>query len=268
MPAVRRVKTVILPDQIRQLKLFPAGISLAALDLVKVLALMAMLIDHVNTLFITPLDPLMYALGRMAFPLFTLIWAMNVHGNPERLQHRANRLWMWALLTQPAFMLAFRHHLPGYALNILFVFAAVTQLLALQHRCGKKGLMTGVMIVAALIVPLTPGSFGMAGLALACSLAVVYSPAMEKWHRAAELVAVISLACLNGVSHLVSAPADTLLFVTLPTLVLPLLAVTLVQKHTGEDGQRFMPRNFFYFAYAGHLLLAGILLCLHMPARA
>lgn len=185
---------------------------------------------------------------------------MNVHGNPERLQHRANRLWMWSILTQPAFMLAFRHQLPGYALNILFVFAAVTQLLALQHRYGKKGLMIGVMIVAALIVPLTPGSFGMAGLALASSLAVVYSPTMEKWHRAAELAAVISLACLNGVAHLVSAPADTLLFVTLPTLGLPFIAVSMAQKHTGEDGHRFMPRNFFYFAYAGHLLLAGCLL--------
>lgn len=251
---------MILSAKMRQLNLFPAGISPAALDQLKVLALMAMLIDHVNTLFITPLDPLMYALGRMAFPLFTLIWAMNVNGNPGRLQHRANRLWMWAILTQPAFMLAFRHQLPGYALNILFVFAAVTQLLALQHRYGKKGLITGVLIVAPLIVPLTPGSFGMAGMALACSLAVVYSPAMEKWRRAAELAAVISLACLNGISHLVSAAAETLLFATLPTLCLPLLAVSLIQQRNGEDGQRLLPRYFFYFAYAGHLLLAGILL--------
>lgn len=59
---------MILPAQIRQLNLFPAGISPAVMDLMKVLALMTMLIDHINTLFITPLDPLMYALGRMAFP--------------------------------------------------------------------------------------------------------------------------------------------------------------------------------------------------------
>lgn len=246
----------------RHTSLFPARINPAALDMVKVLALLAMLADHVNTLFITPPEPLMYALGRMAFPLFTLIWAMNVHGNPERLQHRAKRIWMWAILTQPVFMLAFRHQLPGYALNILFVFAAVTQLLALQHRYGRKGLMTGVLIVAALVVPLTPGSFGIAGIALACSLTVIYSPALERWRGAAELAAIISMTCLNGISHLVSAPAETLLLATLPTVCLPLLAVRMVQQHTGEDGQRFMPRHFFYFAYAGHLLLAGCLLSL------
>ena len=251
---------MILTVPERHTRLFPARINSAALDLVKVLALMAMLVDHVNTLFITPPDLLMYALGRMAFPLFTLIWAMNVHGNPDRLQHRSNRLWMWAILTQPAFMLAFRLQLPGYALNILFVFAAVTQLLALQHRYGKKGLIAGLLIMAALAVPLTPGSFGVPGIALACSLTVIYSPDLVKWRRTAELAAVLSMVCLNGISHLFSAPAETLLFATLPTLCLPLLAVRMVKQHTGEDGQRFMPRHFFYITYAGHLLLAGLLL--------
>lgn len=246
----------------RHTSLFPARINPAALDMVKVLALLAMLADHVNTLFITPPDLLMYALGRMAFPLFTLIWAMNVHGNPERLQHRANRIWMWAILTQPVFMQAFRHQLPGYALNILFVFAAVTQLLALQHRYGRGGLMIGVLLVAALVVPLTPGSFGIAGIALACSLAVIYSPVLERWRRVAELLAVLSLVCLNGISHLFSTPAETLLFAILPTLCVPLLAVRMVQHYTSEEGRRFMPRNFFYFSYAGHLLLAGVLLSL------
>ncbi|MHA0510084.1 TraX family protein [Enterobacter sp. HNGD-822] len=33
-----------------------------------------MIIDHTNTVFLSPAWPMMYALGRMAFPLFTLIW--------------------------------------------------------------------------------------------------------------------------------------------------------------------------------------------------
>jgi hypothetical protein len=60
--------------------------SPAAMDMIKLVALLAMLIDHINTLFLTPAWPVMYALGRMAFPLFTLIWAMNVQRLPERLQ--------------------------------------------------------------------------------------------------------------------------------------------------------------------------------------
>ncbi|OAT35091.1 TraX family plasmid conjugative transfer pilin acetylase [Enterobacter soli ATCC BAA-2102] len=53
--------------------------------MVKVLALIAMLADHINTLFLMPPNPLLYAAGRMAFPLFTFMWAMNVQRRPERL---------------------------------------------------------------------------------------------------------------------------------------------------------------------------------------
>lgn len=259
---------MILSIQERHLNLFPARLSPAALDWVKVLALLSMLVDHINTLFINPHSPLMYALGRMAFPLFTLIWAMNVHGNPGRLQHRANRLWIWALITQPAFMLAFRHQLPVYALNILFVFAGVTQLLALHHRYGRKGLMTGLLLLAVLAVPLVPGSFGLPGLMLACSLAVAGAPVSPGWRGFAGILAVIALVCLNGVSHLIALPVETLLFATLPTLFLPVLAIKVVQQYTEDDGRRFMPRYFFYIAYAGHLLLAGLLLSVWMPVRA
>ena len=251
---------MILSIPVRHLNLFPARLSPAALDRVKVLALLAMLTDHINTLFIIPHSPLMYALGRVAFPLFTLIWAMNVHGSPGRLQHRANRLWMWAMVTQPAFMLAFRHQLPVYALNILFVFAGVTQLLALHHRYGRKGLLTGLLLLAVMVIPLTPGSFGMPGLMLACSLAVASAPVSPGWRRSAGFLAVISLVCLNGISHLIALPVETLLFATLPTLFLPVLAIRVVQQYAEDDGRRFMPRHFFYIAYSGHLTAVAVVL--------
>jgi hypothetical protein len=54
---------------------------------------------------------------------------MNVQRSPERLQVRANRLWIWAVITQPVFSLAFLDHQPWWAMSILFVFAGVTQLL-------------------------------------------------------------------------------------------------------------------------------------------
>lgn len=61
-----------------------------AVDLVKLLAMLTMLLDHFNTLFLSPLRPELYALGRAAFPLFSLIWAINVNRKPERLQFQAN----------------------------------------------------------------------------------------------------------------------------------------------------------------------------------
>lgn len=238
----------------------PGQISPAALDMVKVLALIAMLADHINTLFLTPPNPLLYAAGRMAFPLFTLIWAMNVQRTPARLQVRANRLWIWAVITQPVFSLAFAHHQPWWALNILFVFAGVTQLLALQYRYGKKGLMAGILLLAVLVWPLAPASYGLAGVALAAGMVIATGGQKPGVQLTGIIVSGLSLCCLNGVSHLLSLPADTLLFATLPTLVFPLMALSLSIQLCPEGCPRFMPRHFFYIAYAGHLLVLLILM--------
>ncbi|MCW4855432.1 TraX family protein [Enterobacter mori] len=60
-------------------------LSPVALDMVNLIALLTMIIDHTNTVFLSPAWPMMYTLGRMAFPLFTLIWAMTGKRTPELL---------------------------------------------------------------------------------------------------------------------------------------------------------------------------------------
>ncbi len=235
------------------------SLSPAALDMIKVLALIAMLVDHVNTLLLTQPELLMYALGRMAFPLFTLIWAMNVQRTPERLQVRANRLWMWAAVTQPVFSLAFVGHHPWWALNILFVFAGVTQLLALQYRFGAKGLAAGVLLLAILAWPLSPASYGLAGLTLACGMVTFTGRLPPAVRGAGTALCILSLLCLNGISHLLSLPEDTLLLATLPTLILPLAAISMSNWLFPAGDRRFMPRHFFYMAYAGHLLIIAVI---------
>ncbi|MFP2565326.1 TraX family protein [Enterobacter ludwigii] len=247
-----------IPDVLHNLRK-TGNLSPAALDMIKLVALLAMLIDHINTVFLTPAQPVMYALGRMAFPLFTLIWAMNVRRSPERLQLRANRMWIWATITQPVFSLAFQHHQPWWAMNILFVFAGVTQLLALQHRYGKKGFFAGGLLLALMIFPLQPASYGLAGVMLAVSLATVTGGTTPEIRRTAAFIAILSLISLNGVTYLLSMPAETLLLATLPTLVLPLIAVSLCMDLCSEGCQRFMPRNFFYYAYTGHLGILGLI---------
>ena len=162
--------------------------------MVKLLALLAMIIDHINTVFLLPALPVMYALGRMAFPLFTLIWAMNVQRTPERLQKRASRLWIWAV---------------------------VTQLLALQYRHGRKGMLAGYLLLALMIWPLQPASYGLAGIMLAISMATILGSDTPEVQRLAAIAAVLSLVCSNGLSHILNLPAETLLLATLPTLVFP-----------------------------------------------
>lgn len=156
------------------------------------------------------------------------------------------------------FSLAFWHHQPWWALNILFVFAGVTQLIALQYQHGLKGMFVGYLLLAIMIWPLQPASYGLAGITLAISMATVSGNEKPEVQRLAAITAVLSLICLNGLSHLLDMPAETLLLATLPTLAFPLAVVSFRRKICPEGRKRFMPRNFFYYAYAGHLGIIGL----------
>jgi type-F conjugative transfer system pilin acetylase TraX len=226
-----------------------------AADVVKLLALLAMIVDHVNTVLMPVPRLELYALGRAALPLFTLIWAMHVTRTPQRLQHRANRLWIWAMVTQPVFTLTFHGHIPWYALNILFVFACATQLLAWHHRAGQRGILAGMALMCLLAWPLMPASYGIPGLVLALSLAVWFSDPPVPVRLSAGCLSLLALLLLNGATHLLDNPVPALAFAIVPTLLLPLTAVRLAAAVCPTGAPRFMPGPFFWLAYPGHLTL-------------
>lgn len=233
------------------------AISPGAADRLKLTALAAMLADHVNTLLLTHPRPELYALGRLAFPLFVLIWARNVMLRPERLQIRANRMWLWAVVTQPAFSLAFREHDPWYALNILFVFAGATQLLAWHHRYRLAGMTGGVLLLALMTWPLSVASYGLPGLVLALSLAIFLHHTSFRHRLTAGVVAFIALVALNS-QHFLDIPVTVAVLAILPTVLLPAAAVSMATSPAAGTENRFMPASFFYLAYAGHLLIIGL----------
>ncbi|MCU2930968.1 hypothetical protein N8S46_24430 [Enterobacter hormaechei subsp. steigerwaltii] len=110
-----------------------------------------------------------------------------------------------------------------------------------------------------MIWPLEPASYGLAGITLAISMATLSGSGMPGVKRMAVAGVVLSLICLNGLSHILNLPAETLLLATLPTLVFPLVVVSFCREICPEGRQRFMPRNFFYYAYAGHLGIIGLI---------
>ena len=226
--------------------------SPGAIDLVKVFALTAMFLDHLNILFLDPPSAELYALGRMVFPVFAIIWARNLSHSPASLQTRATRMWMWAL----------RHQQPWYALNILFVFAGVTQVVALGHRYGVTGTLAGILLLLILAVPLHPASYGVTGLVFSSAVVAVFSPFAQAatFRKIVMIIAAGALFCLNGITHLVARPLDTLVIAVLPGLVLPVMAIWLAVRLKPAGSPRFMPGRFFYHAYAGHLLLLALFL--------
>lgn len=230
-------------------------LSPGAVDVVKLIALITMLIDHVNTVLMPVPRLELYALGRTAFPLFTLIWAIHVTRTPQRLQHRANRLWIWATVTQPVFSLTFLGHVPWYALNILFVFASATQLLAWHNRKGQRGMVAGIVLMCILAWPLMPASYGIPGLVLALSLAVWLSDMSASVRLSLGCLSLLALLLLNGASHLMDNTLSVLTWAIFPTLLFPLAVIRLAVSVCPVGTPRFMPGMFFYLAYVGHLAL-------------
>lgn len=130
----------------------------------KCVALIAMLIDHMNDILLSPSSLLLYAVGRMAMPLFALIFAFNMAKQPGRAQELAKRQWKWAIITQPFFAFAFYGHQPWYALNILFVFAVCSQLVAWVYPRTQDCWIKSILLIAIFAWPLSLASYGLVGI--------------------------------------------------------------------------------------------------------
>ncbi|MCU5774405.1 TraX family protein [Erwiniaceae bacterium BAC15a-03b] len=109
-------------------------------DLVKVYAFLAMVADHINIIYLHSHSSELYAIGRLAFPVFVILWARHTASALGDLRQLTRRLWLWALFSQPLFWLAFAESGQSWlALNIFFVFAGCTQALSWTYQKGTSG---------------------------------------------------------------------------------------------------------------------------------
>lgn len=101
-------------------------------DIIKTVALVLMVLDHINLIFQLKQE-WMFLAGRGAFPLFALVWGLNLSRHAHIRQPAINRLWGWGIIAQFAYYLA---GFPWYEGNILFAFVR----LQLRHcRAADAG---------------------------------------------------------------------------------------------------------------------------------
>ncbi|HAJ6597350.1 TPA: type-F conjugative transfer system pilin acetylase TraX, partial [Escherichia coli] len=128
-------------------------------DIIKTVALVLMVLDHANR--ILHLDQTwMFLAGRGAFPLFALVWGLNLSRHAHIRQSAINRLWGWGVIAQFAYYLA---GFPWYEGNILFAFAVVAQVL-MWSETRTWWRSAGCMLLLAVWLPLSGTSYGIAGL--------------------------------------------------------------------------------------------------------
>ncbi len=213
-------------------------------DIIKTVALLLMVADHVNRILHLNQEWLFLA-GRGAFPLFALVWGLNLSRHAHLRQSAINRLWGLAVMAQGAWFLA---GFPWYEGNILFAFAVAAQVL---RWCEQRGLFrsAAALLLLTAWIPLSGTSYGMAGVLMLVIGYRLYQTedSAERLALAACLVAVIpALNLMDG--H--AAALSGLLVTGLTAGLVSLTAASL---------PRFWPRDFFPVFYTLHLAVLGIL---------
>ena len=157
-------------------------------DIIKTVALVLMVLDHANR--ILHLDQSwMFLVGRGAFPLFALVWGLNLSRHTHIRQEASNRLWGWAVIAQFAYYLA---GFPWYEGNILFTFAVTAQVLRwCETRTWWRSAET--MLLLAMWLPLSGTSYGIAGLLMLAPSHRLYRAQQSKY-----LTDLIKLASISG----------------------------------------------------------------------
>lgn len=224
-------------------------LNLSALqrDVIRIVAFVAMVGDHIATAFQADL-PLLNMAGRCAFPLFALVSGCNLTGKTIR-QRSLNRLWLMALLAQPGYWLAFRDAgLMWWQLNILFTFAVVMQV----TRFLQTGtVLNGVAAFTALVgyLPLSSASYGIPGLLMLAGALLVWQ--VRDTLRPALFAIWLLLVALLNARH-----GDVMM---LSGVILTLAVLICVHGLVPAFGRRLQAGRLFAPAYVIHLLCTGVL---------
>lgn len=165
------------------------------IDVLKLIACVCMLIDHINTCLYDRASVWAWLIGRLAFPLFGLTFVLTLRAH--KAMATAKRLFIWAICTQPVYALAFANtgFSPWWAGNILFSFAAVAYLVGLAQAPSPANVAKGLAVFVVASIIQAPSSFGAAGLVFLFALyqAVREAPRAALTWAAAAGIAVVAM---------------------------------------------------------------------------
>lgn len=202
-------------------------LSSGSIEALKWLGVVLMTGDHINTVFFARGVPILYDLGRIAFPLFALVMAYNLARPGADSLRSAQRLAVFALVTTPAYVYSVGGgHLVPF--NVLYTFAAAALVVYLSPRQPFAAL--AVFVLAGAVV-----DYGWPGLGLIVA-GTNYFATRSRLAAVATLLALASLVLINGnFWALAAAPVVAIASLSAPAL-------------------KRAPRAFYGY-YLGHLTL-------------
>jgi hypothetical protein len=209
------------------------------IDVLKLIACICMLIDHINTCLFDRASVWAWLIGRLAFPLFGLTFVLTLKAH--KAMATAKRLFIWAICTQPVYALAFANtgFSPWWAGNILFSFAATAYLVALSQAPSAANIAKGLVVFVVVSITQAPSSFGMAGIVLMLGIWFLLKGRAPRSYAA---IAGVAFANLNPA-------APTLAACLTASLALILIVSTCLRS---REPRRWLPPHITLWFYAGH----------------
>jgi hypothetical protein len=168
-----------------------------ALEVLKLAALVAMVVDHVNKYALERAYPMMEHIGRLAFPLFALVVAANLRWNTADPQRYFMRLVVWGMASQAIYIWATGHT----HLNILLTLGIGVQLVLAVEALRQNFSVVGVLWLMVVMVATLPCDYRLTGPLL---VALFYGWFARPGPYTA-LLAILGVAVLN--TSLLFAPA-------------------------------------------------------------
>lgn len=231
-------------------------------DTIKYIAMAAMLVNHIGTIFLTPgtfLYELFLDIGYFTAPVMCYFLVEGYRLTHSRKLY-GRRLFVFAVLSELPFCLAFSHGAEVYfvAMNMIFTLFLCFLLLEMLEK-EPKGFTRG-LLVALLILASTVSDWAI--------LAPVYTMLFYKagQDREKQKKAFFWAAALFGAFGLAGSPEwysglQRLLYALGCMSGVAAAGVCIVCFYNGrraQRGQRFS-KWFFYLFYPVHLLLLGII---------
>ena len=133
-----------------------------ALEVLKLVGLAAMVVDHVNKYALERAYPAMEHVGRLAFPLFALVVAANLRWNTADPQRYFMRLAVWGAASQAIYTWATGHT----ELNILLTLAIGVQLVLAMQALRQHSSPGGVLWLLVVVVATLPCDYPLTGALL------------------------------------------------------------------------------------------------------
>lgn len=207
------------------LRLPQLGIGLHNVELVKWVAVAAMLCDHINSYLLHARVPALFFIGRIAFPLFAVAFGVSLCGRDQATMARAaRRTFVWACISQPLTWLV-RDHAP---FNVLFVLAAGVLIVSQVERRSWWVVLS--VAVGLLLCPLA--EFSVAGLCLAC--AGVYFGRHRSMLSAVALVASVAFLEVENRNHFALLALPVLFIVARMGVTVPRIRNVLQYVYAGQ----------------------------------